>query len=165
MSRNFKRVDKRKVDEIRKVRQYFQDAGATPEEVYFAQVKKIPNATKREHEWAIDFLLLGKNPPDQNHLRMYNEMRRIFNRSTKNPNEHIIGVDYEIENIHGKKMTICYEQLAQGEPARRAALKCDAPTQGWIDKKEELLRMSRDKKLKRAHDTKMQQLERRARRK
>ena len=59
MIRNFRRADKNKRDEIRRVRQYFIDAGIPEDEVFFAQVKKVPDATAREHEWAIDFAGLG----------------------------------------------------------------------------------------------------------
>lgn len=159
-----KRADKNKMNEIRRVRQYFLDAGIPEDEIFFAQMKKVPNATAREHTWAMYYVALGNTPPDENWLKLYREERRQFNKNRSNPREEIIGVPNVIQMIDGKKRIIWFEQLAVGEAARMTAVWCEKPRDGYNEKIKRLRRMSRDHKLKAEHDAKLREIERKARR-
>jgi hypothetical protein len=168
MIRNYRRADKNKMQEIRRVRQYFLDAGIPEEDIFFAQIKKVPNATAREHTWAMYYVALGNTPPDENWLKLYREERRQFNKGSAmgktNPTEEIIGVPHIIEGIDGKKRIIWFEELAVGESARKMAIWCEKPRDGYNEKIKRLHRMSRDHKLKAKHDAHLREIEKKARR-
>jgi len=159
-----KRADKDKRDEIRRVRQYFIEAGIPADEVLFAQMKKVKNATAREHAWAMYYVALGNTPPTEEWLKLYREERRQFNKSNRNPDEEIIGVPNLIQGIDGKKRIVWFEQLAAGEAARMTAVWCEKPRDGYNKKIKRLHRMSRDHKLKAKHDAHLREIERKARR-
>jgi hypothetical protein len=163
MIRNFKRADKNKMQEIRRVRQYFVDAGIPEQDIFFAQIKKVPNATAREHTWAMYYVALGNTPPDENWLKLYRNERRQFNKSDRNPDEEVIGVPNLIQGIDGKKRIVWFEQLAAGESAKMTAVWCEKPRDGYNKKIKRLHRMSRDHKLKAKHDAHLREIEKAAR--
>jgi hypothetical protein len=164
MIRNIRRQDKHKVQDLRKVRQQFISYGCTEDEIFFACLKKVPNATAREHAWSKYYVTLGDKPPNGDIMKLFTQEKRLYNVSRENPDEEAIGVPHQIQDVHGNKRRITFLELATGEAARDAAMWCDIPVQGYQKKKKRLLEMSQDRRLKARHDAKLRQLEQRGRR-
>lgn len=161
-----RRIDPNKVMEIRQVINNCRDAGKSKQETIFFEYKKISDATHLEHALANYPLFLEtssktkKKIINSDIMKLYNQEIRLFNNSTKDIDQEIVGVEYVFNGIDGKKTKICFRQIAEGNKAKRAADMAHSRAEGNLDKETRLNKMAEDPELKKRQDKLMREIQR-----
>lgn len=157
-----RRIDMNKVEEIKAFLLKCSDALLSEENTMFAEYKAIPNATRLEHAAAHYPLFASdkKKSIKADVLKAYNQKLRAFNKSLKDMDMEIIGVEYPHEDLFGEKFNYVFMEVAEGIKAKKAADREDACIKGHQEKKQRLIDMSTDPELKKQHDLKMRAIRR-----
>lgn len=164
--KSIRRIDPKKVRQIQDLRKECIDAELDWEMRIFAEYKGIPDATRLEHlaaKYPIHYLIDGKTKKkiiDPDILRLYNDELRIFNKSLKDRDKEIIGVDHKFQDLEGKEFKICFMQVAEGMKARRAAERTRARINGELAQEKRLLKIADDPDLKKEHDAEWRKIRR-----
>lgn len=155
-----RRIDRNKVNEIRKVIQRCRDADFDPLRRMFMEYRLVPNATRLEHAAANYPLFTQDKEIKSDVLNAHNKEVQAFNKAVDKEKEQIIAVRHELEDVHGERFRMWFVQIAEGQEAKAAADRLNPIIEGLQEKQEVLLDVANDTELKHELDLKERQLKR-----
>jgi hypothetical protein len=166
MVRSIRRIDPRKVEQIKELIRKCIDAGFSREDIIFTEYKAIPDGTRLEHiaaNYPLYYIADTKRKKkviDPEIRQLYDQELRRYNKDTKDMSSEVIAVDHMFRDLEGRTFKLSYLQLAEDKKAKVAADRLDPVIKGLQTKKGRLLEMSEDPELKKVHDAKMRALRR-----
>lgn len=158
-----RRIDPKKVDEITMLIEKCNAVNMNFFDRMFLEYKQISDATRLEHAAANYPVYAQDKSLKHDMIKLHSNDVRIFNKSTSNRKEEIIGIPTDVrvtnkktgkETIH--KIVIC--RIAEGREAIDASRKCKPYSEGYLSKEDRLLDMGLDRTLKRVHEAKRKKL-------
>lgn len=155
--KNMKREDPKKIREIENIRHQCIKKGLDDHQTFDAQHRIISDGTKREHCRATYPLL--KNNRIGESMKLYLSKIKDFNKNVKNPDDKIIGVENKKRDIQtGNEICFYFQQIGYGDAAIKNAQLSDARIEGDKQRKKELIRIGKDVKITRSHESKKRKL-------
>jgi hypothetical protein len=162
MSEIRRRIDLKKVQEIKDFLMRCNDALLSYENTMFAEYKEIRDATRLEHAAAHYPLFANdkKKSIKADVLKQYNAELREFNKSLKDMDIEIGGVEHEFEDLFGNKFVYVFMEPLYDIQAKKRSEREKKCAQGHMEKSKRLDEIATNSGLKKQHDMKMRAIRR-----
>lgn len=157
-----RRIDLKKVQEIKDFLMKCNDALLSYENTMFAEYKEIRDATRLEHA-AAHYPLFANDKQKSikgDIQKKYNAEIREFNKSLKDMDMEIGGVEHEFEDVFGNKFSYVFMEMLYDIEAKKKSKREDAYIKGHQEKKKRLDAIADNTGLKKEHDLKMRAIRR-----
>lgn len=158
-----RRIDLKKVQEIKDFLAKCNDSLLSYENTMFAEYKQIPDATRLEHA-AAHYPLFASNGKKRSInadvIKQHDKEVREFNKSLKDMDIEIGGVEHEFEDVFGNKFSYVFVECLYDVQAKKRSDREKRLAQGHMEKSKRCDEIANNKGLKKQHDLKMRAIRR-----